>query len=100
MTVSRKPCIYALVKSVYDSHFDTTEVRDVSLFKSWKAANKAMREDYQVTFADGMDHADQSIPGPFESDDKALARFSYDNPPLENIEVMWDIIKTNTGGLK
>lgn len=100
MTVRRKPCIYALVKSVYDSHFDTTETRDVSLFKSWKAANKAMREDYRITFSDDMDYADQSIPGPFESDDKALARFSFDKPPLENIEVMWDIIKADTEGLK
>ena len=95
----RKPCIYALVKSVYDSHSDMTEVLDVSLFKSWKSAMAAMRKAYDKEVTDESDHfvcgSGTTVPV-----DYFTARFSYDNPPLEDIEVRWDIKKADTGGIR
>ena len=95
----RKPCIYALVKSVYDSHFDATEVRDVSLFKSWKSAMGEMHRAYEKEVRDEKEHF-VSGTGTVVPIGYAMARFSYDNPPLEDLEVAWKIVKADTGGLK
>lgn len=99
MTRKRKPCVYALVKSVYDSHSDSTEVQGVSLFKSWKSAMHEMHRAYEKEVHDEKEHF-VSGTGTTVPVDHVMARFSYDDPPLEDIEVRWDVIKANTGGLK
>lgn len=95
----RKPCVYALVKTVHDSHFDSTEVTSVSLFKSWKSAMGEMHRAYEKEVHDEKGHF-VSGTGTTVPIGYAMARFSYDSPPLEDQEVRWEIRKADTGGLK
>ena len=95
----RKPCIYALVKSVYDSHSDSTEVTTVSLFKSWKSAIGEMHRAYEKEVHDKKEHF-VSGTGTTVPIGYAMARFSYDSPPLEDQEIRWEIRKADTGGIQ
>lgn len=101
MAVNRKPCIYALVKSVYDLHFDTTRVDGVSLFHTWKQANKAMRDAYAKESRD-EDFVPNALTAPLETSDMCIAYMESDGSklPYEGCEVEWKIVKAETGGIR
>lgn len=68
------------------------------MFKSWKSARNGLKADYD---RHATKWADNFVAGTGTDVpvDYATARFSFDNPPLEDLEVSWEIKKAETGGL-